>query len=116
MIPFQVMTLDQRWRPIIARKSTTSTQNYISTKTAGQCGFDNAPGTSINLKLQLVREQQDCSVYVRDIVEQDMLLTEALVMKFSSYRPDYQLDDYFEEAMVTTCESRKSSKYYSTEG
>ncbi|KAK8074446.1 hypothetical protein PG997_009109 [Apiospora hydei] len=105
LIPFQLMTTDRRWRFVIARKTTSGTQNYMSTKIAGQCGFSREPGASIDIKLELLREQLDCSVHVREM-EQDMLLTEALVVRFSSYRADYQLDDYFHESTVTSCRLR----------
>ncbi|KAK8011572.1 hypothetical protein PG990_010537 [Apiospora arundinis] len=94
------MTLGQQWRWVIARK-TTLTRNYISTKIAGQCGFSNKIGTRIDIKLELCRDQLDCSVYVKDI-EQDLLLTEALLVRFFSYKPEYQLDDYFMESTVAS--------------
>ncbi|KAK8000764.1 hypothetical protein PG990_013364 [Apiospora arundinis] len=101
LIPFQLKTMSEQWRFVIARKTTTDTQNYISTKIAGQCGFPREPGTRIDIKLELLREQLDCSVHVKDI-EQDMLLTEALVVRFSSYKAEYQLDDYFHESTINS--------------
>lgn len=104
LIPFLLMTKDERWRYVTARKTTSGNENYMSTKIAEQCGFSKEPGTLLQIKLELLREQLNCSMQVRE-VEEDMLLTEALVMKFSSYRPDYQLDDYLRESTVLSSRS-----------
>ncbi|KAK7984476.1 hypothetical protein PG989_011878 [Apiospora arundinis] len=108
LIPFQLMTADKRWRTAIARKTTTGAQNYISTKIANQCGFSREPGIRIDVTLKLLQEQLDCSVYVKDI-EPDMLLTEALVVEFSKYQADWQLEDYFNESTEQSCRSQESA-------
>ncbi|KAK6821342.1 hypothetical protein PG987_015742 [Apiospora arundinis] len=98
-IPFQLMTTDQRWRTVIARKTTSGSQNYISPRIAGQSGFPSELDARIEIKLSLLGEQMYCVLQVREM-DQEMLLAEALVVKFSGYRADYQLDDYFNESTV----------------
>ncbi|KAK7915254.1 hypothetical protein PG985_012957 [Apiospora marii] len=68
----------RRWRYVIALKTTSGNENYISTKIAEECGFSKRPGAVLDIKLELLGEKHDCSVHVREM-EQDMLLTEALV-------------------------------------
>ncbi|KAK8852273.1 hypothetical protein PGQ11_014752 [Apiospora arundinis] len=107
-IPFQLMTTDQRWRTVIARKTTSGSQNYISPRIAGQSGFPSELDARIEIKLSLLGEQMYCVLQVREM-DQEMLLAEALVVKFSGYRADYQLDDYFNESTVHESTEQSSS-------
>ena len=102
------MTIHQRWRQVLASKTTSGAQNFISSRVAGQSGFSTETGVRINVMLRLgnTPEQIDCPFQIRDM-EQDVLLTEAFVVRFAAYRADYQLNDYWNESTEQSCESNQ---------
>jgi len=100
------MTTEGIARYTLTIKGDHRSPNCISHRIAGECGFNEELGSEITVTLVLLQEKRECSLLVQDI-DHDMSLSESIMLKFKSYKPDYQRSDYFREesSMEDSCEN-----------
>lgn len=107
------MTSEGIPRFTLTSKGHHGSPNYISPRIAGECGFKEELGSEITATLVLLQEKRECSLYVQDI-DHDMSLSESIMLKFESYKPEYQRSDYFREesSMEDSCETQPNRTRY----
>ncbi|KAH9904469.1 hypothetical protein F4778DRAFT_732579 [Xylariomycetidae sp. FL2044] len=95
-IPFKILTREGRPRYTMTGKILNGSQNFVSPRVAEECGYSRELGTRVNAVVMLLQEEQQCSLIVKAI-DHDMFLTKECMLRFDSYRPDYDTSQYFHE-------------------